>query len=112
MLHCLCQVEDCVIGHIFPTEFILFAVAYSKVSNVAGVKLLNKSKSQCRTAEEVPLVCCTFDLMSVVHSERAQVTVKSHYSILPFYACYVVLMNCLYLIGTCFRLSVWSYVML
>jgi len=101
--------EDGLICQLFPQN--VLAVAYSKVSYAAGVKVHNKSKCQCQwTKEEVCHVCCVFTQMLLVHSESAQVTVISHYSIL--HCMCVLLMNFVYVIGTCFRLSVWSYFVL
>jgi len=101
--------EDGLICQLFPQN--LFAVAYSELLYAAGVKVLYKSKCQCHwTKEEVHRVCCVFTQMLLVHSERAQLTVKSHYSIL--HCMYVLLMNCVYVIGTCLRLSVWFYFVL
>jgi hypothetical protein len=73
----------------FPTEFILFAVAYSKVSYVAGVKLFNKSKCQCHwTEEEVCHICCIFKPLLVVRSDCTGY-MTAHWSILPFYAHFI-----------------------
>jgi hypothetical protein len=99
--------EDRLICQLFPQN--LFAVAYSKVSYAAGVKVLNRSKFQCHWTKEVRHICC-FTQMLLLHSESAQVTGKSHYSIL--HCLRVLLINCVYVIRACFRLSVWSYFVL